>query len=127
MINLDRYWEAVQEKVCDHCIDGDGAGGCRLPRGQECELKARFPKIVKAIRSVTSIDVQPYANAIRRNVCISCRHQSAEGLCSLRTQLDCGLDRYLILAIEAIESVDATPVGLLSVESTGPSMKVNTL
>lgn len=127
MATLNQYWRAVQQRVCEPCIDGDGAGGCRLPRGQACALKTHFPEIVKAIRPVWSTEVQPYSDAIRRGVCISCKHQSPDGSCSVRTQLDCGLDRYLILAIEAIESVDYIPDALLSADSPGVSMKGNTL
>jgi hypothetical protein len=43
---------------------------------------------------------------LRKNVCSECRHQSSDGTCSLRRSLDCGLDRYFPLVIEAIEEVN---------------------
>ncbi len=123
MDNLDEYWKAVQHKVCESCVDGNGAGSCRLSLVRGCALKSRFPDIVKAVRSVKSEYAQPYADAIRQMVCVSCRHQSSDGHCSLRTELDCGLDRYLVLVVEAIESVDfredATVQGAASLHSEG--------
>ena len=107
METLDQYWNAVEQKVCEVCCDGDGAGGCMLSGAQECALKTHFTKIVNAVRSVKSYDVQPYTDAIRLGVCASCKHQSADGSCMIRTELDCGLDRYLPLVIEAIELVDS--------------------
>ena len=107
MDTLDQYRDAVRKKVCESCCDGDGAGACMLPGAQECALRPSFQEIVKAVRSVKSNDVQPYADAIRLGVCASCKHQSTDGNCMIRTGLDCGLDRYLPLVIEAIELVDA--------------------
>lgn len=107
MNTLDAYWTAVQQKVCKACCDGDGAGGCMLSRGQACALENSFEEIVNAVRSVKSYDVQPYTDAIRLGVCAFCKHQSVDGTCLIRAEVDCGLDRYLPLVIEAIEQVDA--------------------
>ena len=123
MDNLEQYWKAVQQKVCQPCIDGDGAGGCLLSHAQDCGLRTHFPEIVRSILTVKSKDVQPYTDAIRKGVCVSCKHQSSDGQCALRTELDCGLDRYLLLVIEAIESVDSNQEALLSAKNTGASMK----
>ena len=30
MMNYDRYWQAVQRKVCNHCIDQGEDGNCAL-------------------------------------------------------------------------------------------------
>jgi hypothetical protein len=102
---LERYWEAVRRKVCERCIDGDGTGNCRLTPGEECALQNHFAEVVHAVLSVKSNQVQPYVDALRLDVCGRCRQQAADGTCTLRTQLDCGLDRYFPLVIEAIEAV----------------------
>lgn len=107
MESPDRYWKAIEQKVCKACCDGDGAGGCLVSGVQECAMRAHFAAIVTAIQSVKSSDVQPYADAIRRGVCAACKHQSTDGRCVVRNELDCGLDRYLPLVIEAIEMVDS--------------------
>jgi len=106
MDNMDRYWEAVRRKVCEKCLDGDGAGNCRLTPGQVCALQDHFPEVVNAVLSVKSGQVQPYVDALRLDVCAVCKQQSPEGTCRLRTQLDCGLDRYFPLVVEAIEAVN---------------------
>lgn len=87
------------------CIDGDGHGFCRLRGEEECALKAYFPRIVESILAVQADRIEPYIESLRKNVCAFCRHQRPDGTCSFRVQLDCGLDRYFPLVIEAIEEV----------------------
>ena len=106
MEQTERYWEAVRRKVCEKCIDGDGAGNCRLTPGRECALQNHFPEVMRAVLSVKSDEVQPYVDALRLDVCAVCKQQAPDGTCTLRTQLDCGLDRYFPLVIEAIEAVN---------------------
>jgi hypothetical protein len=108
MENMGQYWDAVRSKVCEHCVDGDGSGNCRMTPGQECALQAHFPEIVRAVLSVKSDSTEPYIAALRLDVCSTCKHQSPDGKCTLRTHLDCGLDRYFPLVIDAIEAVNAT-------------------
>ena len=106
-MNLEQqYWEAVQQKVCTKCIDGDGAGNCRLSECDFCGLKGHFPLVIKAINSINSNGLQEYVNELRIDVCSQCTKQSDDGKCSLRGHLDCGLDRYYPLIIEAIEEVN---------------------
>ena len=105
MENLEFYWQAAQAKVCVHCVDRDAHGNCRLSGEEECGLKAYFPKIVEAILTVRDTKIEPYIDSLRRNVCEHCRHRSSDGMCSYRTRLDCGLDRYFPLVIEAVEEV----------------------
>ena len=62
-------------------------------------------QIVETIHSVKSDKMEPYIEALRRNVCVYCKHQSPDGKCTFRVNLDCGLDRYFPLIIEAIEEV----------------------
>ncbi|HEX9657416.1 MAG TPA: hypothetical protein VGB89_10945 [Bacteroidota bacterium] len=106
MEQLDRYWEAVRRMVCEKCIDGDGTGNCRLTPGQECALQNHLPEVVRTVLSVKSSQVQPYVDALRVGACSVCNQQAPDGTCTLRTQLDCGLDRYFPLVIEAIEAVN---------------------
>jgi len=102
---LEEYWEAVTARVCAKCIDGDGAGNCRLTAADACGLKLHFPKIVETVLSVQSDRMEPYVQELRRIVCANCAHQSPDGKCSFRSDLDCGLDRYFPLIVEAIEAV----------------------
>ena len=102
---MDKYWQAVQQRVCVTCIDSDGLGNCRLSGAEECGLKLHFPGIVETVLSVRSDEIEPYVEALRHNICAYCKNQSADGKCMFRTNLDCGLDRYFPLIIEAIEEL----------------------
>jgi hypothetical protein len=102
---LDEYWEAVRRRVCANCIDSDGHGNCLLTDDEECALILHFPKMVEAVLSVKSDMLKPYIDALRSNVCTSCKHQSPDGTCLVRNRVDCGLDRYFPLVVEAVEEV----------------------
>jgi hypothetical protein len=106
---LEDYWQAVSAKVCIKCIDGDGNGNCRLTGSLACGLRMHFPKIVETVLSIHSDEMEPYIEALRKNVCAYCAHQSPDGRCSFRINLDCGLDRYFPLIVETIEELQAQP------------------
>jgi hypothetical protein len=103
---VENYWQAVQQRVCAKCVDGDKFGNCLLSAGETCGLKAYFPQIVESVLSVQSAALDSYVAALRKNVCSGCRHQSSDGTCSLRRSLDCGLDRYFPVVVEVIEEVN---------------------
>ncbi len=104
-MDINVYWQAVSEKICSKCIDGDGAGNCRLHEREECALKSHFPQIIQTVLSITSDTVEPYVAALRTNVCTTCIHNSSDGKCQVRSTVDCGLDRYYPLVVSAIEEV----------------------
>ncbi len=101
----DEYWDAVRSRVCVKCIDGDGYGNCRLTGEYACGLSAHFPRIVETVLGVKSDTMDPYIDALRKNVCAHCVHQSPDGRCMFRTNVDCGLDRYFPLIVQAIEAL----------------------
>jgi hypothetical protein len=103
MTEINRYWGAVQADVCTHCIDSDGKGACRLAGDVECGLSRYFPDVVESVLSVQSNNLGPYVRALRENVCAICEHQSKNGACRVRTEIDCGLDRYYPMVVESIE------------------------
>jgi hypothetical protein len=103
--DLDDYWEAVQRKVCQKCIDGDGHGNCRLGTVDECALKVYLPQIVEVVLAARSPDIEPYVQELRQKVCGECRHQGSDGNCLLRNAVDCALDRYFPLVVDAIEEL----------------------
>jgi hypothetical protein len=105
MDHLESYWQAVEPKVCEKCIDGDRAGNCLLGAREECGLKRFFPRVVGAVLRVQSATMGPYIEAVRKDVCACCPHQATDGTCPLRARLDCGLDRYLPLVVEAVEAI----------------------
>jgi hypothetical protein len=105
MTEVNKYWEAVQSNVCSHCVDSGADGICRLAGESECGLKRYFPAIVDTVLSVQSDNLGPYVKALRENVCSICEHQSKNGACLVRTEVDCGLDRYFPMIVENIESL----------------------
>ncbi|HEV8539395.1 MAG TPA: hypothetical protein VGR15_10810 [Bacteroidota bacterium] len=106
-MELQQYWQAIQQKICPRCLDGDGEGNCRLPVGEECALKSFLPQMVVTIANVKSTSIESYIAALRRHVCILCDHQQADMACMKRNNLECALDRYYPLVIEIIETVRA--------------------
>ncbi len=104
-MDLNVYWQAVSQKICSKCIDGDGVGNCRLNEREECALIAHFPQIIQTVLSIRSDNVEPYVAALRQNVCTNCIHHSSDGKCQVRSSVDCGLDRYYPLIVAAIEEV----------------------
>jgi hypothetical protein len=105
MERYDEYWQAVSAKVCIKCIDADSNGHCRIGNERECGLKIHFPKIVETILSVESDKLEPYVLALRQTVCANCEYQSADGTCTVRTQIDCALDRYFPMIVDVIQGV----------------------
>ena len=105
MEELERYWEAVKCRVCAQCVDSDGHGTCRLGGEEACGLPLYFPKIVEAILSVQTQKLEAYVEALRSNVCASCKHQTSDGTCMIRQHVDCGLDRYFPMIVEVVEEL----------------------
>jgi hypothetical protein len=62
-----------------------------------------FPQVAQAVQSVRSDDIQQYIDAIRRNVCSVCAEQAHDGSCETRQEVQCALDAYLLLVVDAIE------------------------
>lgn len=103
MVAIDEYWQAIQDKVCAHCVDGDGKGICRIGSDIKCGLKMFFPEIVDTVLAIQSDNLGPYVDALRKNVCPMCEHRATDGSCNVRRSVDCGLDRYFPLIVESIE------------------------
>jgi hypothetical protein len=106
-MELEKYWQALQERICAKCVDGDGNGNCRLPAGDDCALKSFLPQLVTTVANVKSDSIDTYINSLRRNVCILCSHQEADMQCRKREDLECALDRYYPFIVEIIETVRA--------------------
>ncbi|MBI4460504.1 MAG: hypothetical protein HY648_10665, partial [Acidobacteria bacterium] len=95
--------EMLRERICSVCVDRNVDGTCNLSRQHECALFESFPKIVQAVSRVNSDKIDDYVTAIREDVCAGCVNQDADGLCKLRDEVRCVLDRYLLLIVGMIE------------------------
>ncbi len=105
-MELQEYWEAIRTKVCSNCINSDGYANCRLDPTMQCALQPYLALIVKAVNRVRSDRLDDYVSEVRAIVCAQCKYQSLTGKCLLRTELDCALDRYFPLVVEAIEELN---------------------
>jgi len=104
---MDRSFEEleviVRNRVCGVCTERTDEGQCGLEDPSACALFRLFPQVAQAIQSVNSNDIQPYIDAIRRNVCSVCQELEQDGSCESRRQVQCSLDAYLLLVVDAIE------------------------
>ncbi len=122
---MDRSFEEleaiVRNRICSVCTDRTAAGECALESPSSCALFRLFPQVAQAIQSVASDDIQPYIDAIRRSVCSVCAQAEQDRYCEARQQVQCALDAYLVLVVDAIEEatgkifdrtgIDAPPAG----------------
>lgn len=99
------YEEAIRQHVCTRCIDFGKDGICHSLDPQGCSIFRFLPELVTVAASLHELKIEPYLQAVRKNVCMKCWDAKFGGKCGLRDTLDCGLDRYLPLVIEAIEEV----------------------
>jgi hypothetical protein len=95
--------QALRRRICSVCIDRNVDGTCSLDARHECALFDRFPIIAQSISRIHSDKIDDYIAAIREDVCADCPNQDADGLCRLREEVRCILDRYLLLIVDTIE------------------------
>ena len=100
------YEEALMRHVCSHCIDFGKDGICHSPDPEGCAVFRFLPELVAICERLNSPKIGPYTEAVRKDICMKCRGGNPEGKCPLRDTLDCGLDRYLSLILEAIDEVN---------------------
>lgn len=99
------YEEAVVRHVCSKCIDFGTDGICHSQDPEGCAIFRFLPELAAIAERLHEYKIQPYVEAVRQEICMKCRAESRGGRCPLRDTLDCGLDRYLPLVLEAIEEV----------------------
>src|SRR3954449_7244601 len=82
-LKMDRSFEEleaiVRNRVCGVCTERTDEGQCGLENPSSCALFRLFPQVAQAIQSVDSSDIQPYIEAIRRNVCSVCQELEQDG------------------------------------------------
>jgi hypothetical protein len=103
---LEVYQKAVMERICAVCVDRRDDGSCGLDPHLECEVEKHLPALLDVVKGVKSQRIDTYVESLRRNICSVCEQGNADGTCDVRAKVDCTLDRYLALVIEAIEEVD---------------------
>ena len=101
--SLDELEAIVRRRICGVCTERTTEGLCGLENPSNCALFRLFPQVAQAIQSVMSDDIRQYIEAIRCNVCSVCEEQARDGSCEGRQQVQCALDAYLALVVDAIE------------------------
>ncbi len=104
--NKVEFEEAVKRHVCGKCMDMGADGVCHTKDPNGCALLRYLPQLVILAQRLNDPKIESYNKAVRENICMSCRSQKKNDVCELRDTLNCGLDRYLPLVLEAIEEVD---------------------
>ena len=96
--------EAVMERICAACVDRRDDGSCGIDADLQCAIKLHLPTILKSLEGLQSDQLSDYVERTRRSVCSICEDGTPE-VCEVRDKVDCPLDRYLGLVVEAIEEI----------------------
>jgi hypothetical protein len=100
---LDELEMIVRKRICGVCTDRNDDKTCGLEEPGKCSLFRMFPLVARAIQGTDSNDIQDYIHAIRQQVCSVCALGDPDGGCEERRRVQCALDAYLVLVVEAIE------------------------
>ena len=96
---LDEYMAEIREQVCGHCIDRPPGGPPCAPLGKQCGIELHLAEIVELAHRTRSHAIDPYIERFHSDVCAHCANRESH-------HCPCPLDPLLLLAIEAIETVD---------------------
>jgi len=107
MERLEEYHEAVKKRLASACLDRLPDGTCAPPEGHTCAMELNLPEIVKAVKMVHSRDMKDYAEQVHELVCEHCINEDEHGYCYYRDAVECCLNNFMLLVVEAIEEVDA--------------------
>ena len=106
--NRKWYEAAIRNYVCARCVDFGEDSVCHKPGGGEaCAVIRHLKEIVYIAKQVHSKKVDPYVQALREKVCSHCENSQKDGSCKEREEIECCIDRYLPLVLQAIEDSDA--------------------
>lgn len=98
-IDLGEYMAEIREQVCTRCVDRPHGGPPCEPLGKLCGIEVNLRQLVDAVHDVDSTTMEQYEDEFHHVVCEECAFHNMH-------QCPCPLDSLLILAVQAIESVD---------------------
>ena len=101
---MEKYLEAIKDKICPHCIDADNVGNCRISSARDCTIDTNYNRIVRSILATKSNRYEDYVAGLHENVCENCTYGTPD-VCDDRNQIDCPLDRYYPMIVDAIEEL----------------------
>src|SRR5690242_14141986 len=96
---MAEYLNEIREQVCSRCIEKPPGGPPCAPLGKQCGIELDLPQLVDAVHGVHSVVMDPYIRTFHDGVCSQCPAHNGR-------QCPCPLDCLLLLAVQAIETVD---------------------
>jgi hypothetical protein len=102
-VDLSRIEMRLRDKLCPACVRYTSRHGCSLPPDRQCAIFKNLGAIVDIVRTTQSESIGPYVDEVRLRVCAICRYEDEHGACPMREGIDCALDCYLPIVIEAVE------------------------
>lgn len=99
------FEDAVKRRVCEICEDYGADDRCHTRDSHGCAIDRFLPQIVAIAIDVHDKGLGAYIEAVRKRVCAVCDNPDPMGRCEVRERVDCALDRYLPLVLEAVEEV----------------------
>lgn len=116
-IDLAPFEEAIAERLCRRCTQGDAEGACCRPGGQPCALTAHTDVIVHAVtRLGRGRTPDEYSRAFERSMCPTCESDAA-GYCSLLELMIDKPDAFLLDVVDVVMGVQETLRGETGVTS----------
>lgn len=104
---MEKYYKAVENKICKMCIDADDGGNCVLTEEEKCAVKLFLPQIVEIVHTTNSDNLDDHFKKLKADVCTDCEARDDKGKCYLREDANCALDRYFTVIVETIKKVDS--------------------
>ena len=96
---LDMYMSEIREQVCSHCIERPPGGPPCAPLGKRCGIELNLPQLVEVVHATKSKWMGPYIDRFHEDACTHCAVRTTNNC-------PCPLDCLLLLAVQAIETVD---------------------
>lgn len=101
----ERYLQEIRQRVCAKCIDRTSSGLCVATAYESCAINRYLPEIIEIVLTTEGAEPGACVAKLRERVCSVCLHQSPDGRCDLRDDVECALDRYFPMVVEAIREV----------------------
>jgi hypothetical protein len=98
-VATDEYLDGVRQRLCSRCIARvPGTPPCG-ERGVACGVERHLAKLIEICQSRYSRLIDPYADAMEREICTTCDLRETRAC-------PCPMKYLLPLAVQAIEEID---------------------
>jgi hypothetical protein len=106
MTLINEYVEAIRTRVCVECIYRTGRGICGDGRWEDCALNRYLSDVIDVVNTVKEKNAEASMAEFHRRICDRCKAATG-GVCAIRTEAECALERYFPQIVEAVCEVDA--------------------